>query len=194
MSRRFERMPVMANDMQRPAAAGELQAEGGRRNDCEIRSQTSGVSRQPFSASAAGAIGFRSAFTLVEMLVVITIIGILASLGTVAVFEALKAAKRARIKVEITNLNNAIESYKLQFGDYPPSYFNGQDANSVAALQRHLAKAFPRCNVNTELHIPAFERPEPCRVFGLLADQHFERPGAAAVGPHHRPPVAFQFR
>jgi prepilin-type N-terminal cleavage/methylation domain-containing protein len=131
----------MASDISRRLAAG------GRRN-CR-RFATS--RRLQFPNRLAAGPTARPGFTLVEMLVVITIIGILASLGTVAVFEALKAAKRARIKVEITNLNNAIESYKVQFGDYPPSYFNGQDANSVAALQRHLAKAFPRCNVNTEL-------------------------------------------
>ena len=73
---------------------------------------------------AAGPSTVRPAFTLVEMLVVITIIGILVSLGTVAIFKALEAAKRARIKVEITNLVSAIESYKLKFGDYPPSYFD----------------------------------------------------------------------
>ncbi len=138
----------MASDMQRPAAAGELQAEGGRRN-CRM----SAVENQVFMPNrlAAGPTA-RRGFTLVEMLVVITIIGILASLGTVAVFEALKAAKRARIKVEITNLNSAIESYKLKFGDYPPSYINVADSDSAALLTRHLAKAFPRCNPTTELN------------------------------------------
>ena len=52
----------------------------------------------------------RRAFTLVEMLVVITIIGILASLATVAAYKALEAAKRARITAEIANLDAAAES------------------------------------------------------------------------------------
>ena len=137
----------MASDMQRPAAAGELQAKGGRRN-CRM----SAVENQVFMPNrlAAGPT-VRRGFTLVEMLVVITIIGILASLGTVAVFEALKAAKRARIKVEITNLNNAIESYKLKFGDYPPSFTTVCRFRLFAALlTRHLAHGFPRCNPDFE--------------------------------------------
>src|SRR5262245_21874778 len=70
-------------------------------------------------------------FTLVEMLVVISIIGVLVSLASVAVFKALETAKKARIKMEITNLENAL---RTQYGaDLPPSFL--QAANR-AAIQR----------------------------------------------------------
>jgi prepilin-type N-terminal cleavage/methylation domain-containing protein len=123
----------MARDIQRPAAAENQMCMPNR--------------------LAAGPTA-RRGFTLVEMLVVITIIGILASLGTVAVFKALEAAKRARIKVEITNLNNAIESYKLKHGDYPPSFYNGNAplaAFSLSLMKSHLGHCFPRCNPDFEL-------------------------------------------
>ena len=96
----------------------------------------------------------RRAFTLVEMLVVITIIGILAALGTVAVFQALAAAKKARIKAEITNLESAMQQYKTQYKDFPPSYFGPwrlDDGVTIVEVtddrhpvRRHLASAFPR--------------------------------------------------
>lgn len=47
----------------------------------------------------------RPAFTLVELLVVITIIGILAVLITAAGVGALKTAQRNRIKVEINQMD-----------------------------------------------------------------------------------------
>jgi prepilin-type N-terminal cleavage/methylation domain-containing protein len=88
-------------------------------------------------------------FTLVEMLVVITIIGVLVSLASVAVFKALEAAKSARIKMEITNLESALESFKQKYGDYPPSFVSN-DPNVKNQVVTFLAKAFPRCDVATE--------------------------------------------
>jgi prepilin-type N-terminal cleavage/methylation domain-containing protein len=135
----------MARDMQR------RKAEGGKRPSAPGDHTGGRDAAMPKFTSRPAASSAHRGFTLVEMLVVITIIGILASLGTVAVFKALEAAKRARIKVEITNLSNAIESYRLKFGDYPPSYVNGSDTFSQALVARHLSKAFPRCNVATEI-------------------------------------------
>jgi prepilin-type N-terminal cleavage/methylation domain-containing protein len=139
-------MPVMASEMQR------RKAEGGRRNRAQIVVDRRGAPSYRLASGRAPSPRWsvRPAFTLVEMLVVITIIGILVALGTVAIFKALEAAKRARIKVEITNLTNAIESYKLKYGDYPPSYFDVSDPNCVATIQRHMQHCFPRSNWDTE--------------------------------------------
>jgi prepilin-type N-terminal cleavage/methylation domain-containing protein len=73
-------------------------------------------------------------FTLVEMLVVIVIIGILASLVSVAVIRGLIHAKNYRIKQEISQLAQAMDAYKGKYGNYPPS-------NSVD-LRKHLQAAF----------------------------------------------------
>jgi len=89
------------------------------------------------------------------MLVVITIIGILAALGGTAVFKALEAAKKARIKAEITNLESAIQQFKSQYGDFPPSYFGDVklDASTTVdvtkpehPVRKFLSKACPRMN------------------------------------------------
>jgi type II secretion system protein G len=119
-------------------------------------------------------------FTLVEMLVVITIIGILAALGVPAIFSALKAAKLARIKSEITNLESAMQQFKTQYGDYPPSYFGDVkiDASSPAVdvtkdqhpVRRFLARACPRMNepMQTWTDLKAYKmKPAQALVFWL---------------------------
>jgi prepilin-type N-terminal cleavage/methylation domain-containing protein len=91
-------------------------------------------------------------FTLVEMLVVIAIIGILAAILLPAIQKVLKTAKENRIAQEVSQLHQAVESYKQKFGDYPPDFSSVRvvgdlsDANNIVA--RHLRKAFPRHTEN----------------------------------------------
>lgn len=92
----------------------------------------------------------RSAFTLVELLVVIVIIGILAGLTTAAAIGARKRAKIAATVMEIKQLEMACQAYKEKFGEYPPDFAHvahGTSEVSAAAraiVCRHLARAFPR--------------------------------------------------
>src|SRR3954468_7308314 len=65
--------------------------------------------------------GLRAAFTLVELLVVITIIGILASLITVAAIGAMKTASRTRIKAELNQIGGGFEESKNKTTVYPPN-------------------------------------------------------------------------
>jgi prepilin-type N-terminal cleavage/methylation domain-containing protein len=61
-------------------------------------------------------------FTLVELLVVITIIGILVALITVAAGAALKKGRQTAIKVELDQISMAFENYKQDVaGAYPPN-------------------------------------------------------------------------
>jgi prepilin-type N-terminal cleavage/methylation domain-containing protein len=102
----------------------------------------------------------RRAFTLVEMLVVITIIGILAALITGAAVVARTYVKRATIISEIKQIDGAMETYRTEIGEYPPD-----DLTDVAAVNRHLRKRFPnyggvnpyaqmRADLNAEYGIP----------------------------------------
>ena len=63
----------------------------------------------------------RTGFTLVELLVVITILGILIALLVPAVFSAVSRANDARVAGEINTLGQALASFKNKFQEYPPS-------------------------------------------------------------------------
>src|SRR6516225_9381905 len=93
------------------------------------------------------------AFTLVELLVVITIIGILAALITVAAAGALKRAHQAQIKTEMNQLDMAFQTYRDNSGSYPPNCVDLVSPSNWSAtiqsqvfadLKRHFKQAFPR--------------------------------------------------
>jgi prepilin-type N-terminal cleavage/methylation domain-containing protein len=58
-----------------------------------------------------------SAFTLVELLIVIAIIGILASLATVGVMKVLERSKMVTARIEIGQLEAAVSAAKLDLGN-----------------------------------------------------------------------------
>lgn len=61
----------------------------------------------------------RSGFTLVEMLVVISIIALLAGLLFPAVGSAIRTAKRTRARNEVQGLVAAFQAYYTEFGYWP---------------------------------------------------------------------------
>lgn len=94
------------------------------------------------------------AFTLVELLVVITIIAILSALILTAAGAARRAAFRARIKAEMTEISTGFEEYKNKITAYPPNCQTdyGPDHGPLATptktqiytdLKKHLNQAFP---------------------------------------------------
>ena len=92
----------------------------------------------------------RSAFTLVELLIVITIIGILVGLLLPAVRGALNSANELAVRTEMTQIEQAIESFNTQYGFYPPSFeqYNRSEAGNLshpglAAFLRHLNRIAP---------------------------------------------------
>lgn len=79
----------------------------------------------------------RRAFTLVEVLIAIAIIGILMGLALTGINAARVAIQRRAIALEVETLSQAVESYKLKYSSYPP------DGSSLAAFRSHFQGAFP---------------------------------------------------
>ena len=63
----------------------------------------------------------RPAFTLLELMVVVVIIGLLAALVTTNVIDRVGKAKVVTTKAQIRTLHQAVLNYKLDTGQYPDS-------------------------------------------------------------------------
>jgi prepilin-type N-terminal cleavage/methylation domain-containing protein len=98
----------------------------------------------------------RSAFTLVEMLVVISIIGLLAALAARGIMGALNTAKNTAIKAEIDQIDGALKAFKEKYGSYPPCdlRITGGTLDNNPGLKLFLARAFQRYNPNASKREP----------------------------------------
>ena len=63
----------------------------------------------------------RSGFTLIELLVVMAILGMLAALVGPALFGNLSKGQRTAAASQISNLESALDTYRLDVGSYPGS-------------------------------------------------------------------------
>ena len=72
-------------------------------------------------------------FTLVELLVVISIVGLLAGLMSVAIPKAMEAGKKAKVKGELTAIVAAVKAYKQEYGRWPVDLPNGVDDEDTEA-------------------------------------------------------------
>jgi type II secretion system protein G len=62
---------------------------------------------------------FRSAFTLIELLIVVAIIAILAAIAVPNFLEAQTRSKISRVKSDMRTVNTALESYRVDSNKYP---------------------------------------------------------------------------
>ena len=62
-----------------------------------------------------------SGFTLLELLVVMTIIGILAAIAVPSLRDAPKRAKEATLRADLFTFRSLIDQYKGDKGEFPPT-------------------------------------------------------------------------
>ena len=67
-------------------------------------------------------------FTLVELILVITILGILAALAMPTFQGNVATAKESAAKSNLMAMRTQIELYKMEHNQYPPGYVNGAEA------------------------------------------------------------------
>ena len=67
-------------------------------------------------------------FTLVELLVVVSIIGLLAGLSAAVVPKAIEAGKKAKAKGDMTAILAAVKAYKQEYGTWPAIESLGTDS------------------------------------------------------------------
>ena len=72
-------------------------------------------------------------FTLVEMLVVLIIIATIMGFLVPGILAALKRGRIAAVKTEITQLEQAIESFRAKYGTYPPDASTGSTGSAATA-------------------------------------------------------------
>lgn len=88
--------------------------------------------------AAMGSIKAKQGFTLVELMIAIMIIGILMAIAVPAVFRTITTGKQTAIRMEISALEQAVERYMQEYGDYPP------DGSSQEIVLRHMRRRYPR--------------------------------------------------
>ncbi len=64
----------------------------------------------------------KKAFTLIELLIVVAIIGILASIAVPNFMNARVRAQVTRAQADLRNLTTAMSTYAVDHGTYPPNY------------------------------------------------------------------------
>ncbi len=80
------------------------------------------------------------AFTLIELLIVVAIIGILAAIAVPNFLSAQVRAKVARTKADMRSISTALETYRINYNSYPPDgddlpNFNPMDFDTAARLK-----------------------------------------------------------
>jgi len=79
-----------------------------------------GAERPPSAVYRLPSTGPASGFTLLELLVVMTIIGILAAIAVPALRDSPRRAQEASLRADLFTFRSVLDQYKGDKGNYPP--------------------------------------------------------------------------
>lgn len=97
----------------------------------------------------------KTAFTLVELLIVVAIIAILASIAIPNFLEAQARSKVARAKNDLRTISTGLEAYRTDFNEYPPTPMEAM----TVRMQRLVALTTPISYLST-IPLEVFQKGE----------------------------------
>ena len=107
-----------------------------------------------------------SGFTLVEMMVVIVIIGLLATVVIINVMPATERAAQTRVKADLDTLSSALDMYKLENMRYPTA------SEGLNALVPNYVRRLPNDPWNSPyVYVTPGPNGAPYRIASLGADK-----------------------
>lgn len=123
-----------------------------------------------------------SAFTLIELLIVVAIIAILAAIAVPNFLEAQVRAKVSRTKADMRTLATALEAFRVDHNRYPPMWsrqngtgpeFFGIYANLGDPLftLEHIPEGFPKATLTTPVAYLSSALKDPFRVSEIDGDR-----------------------
>lgn len=87
-------------------------------------------------------IGYQKGFTLVEILVVVVILGLLASLSTVGLSRAMVAANKSKCSSNLRQIGLAMQMYANDHGGWLPTSTHGGGQSWIYQLEAYLGPSF----------------------------------------------------
>ncbi len=132
---------------------------------------------------AAGATRRDAGFTLIELLVVLAILGCIVALVTPQVLKYLGRAKIDAAHIEIQNIGNALDLYRLDMSRYPTAAGRSAGPGPGAARRRPLGRPLSQAE-DARRTIPG-DTPTSIAIPGSTASTIFIR---SAPTPRPAPP------
>jgi prepilin-type N-terminal cleavage/methylation domain-containing protein len=114
-----------------------------------------------------------NAFTLIELLIVVAIIGILAAIAVPNFLQAQIRAKLSRVAADFNALRNGIEAYFIDHNGYPPWTVNADGVQGLHPLElRYIRLTTPVAYISTLARDPfaSFMNESDWQTYGYTYD------------------------